>query len=180
NVVQFMLKAQHDCMEQSPVYVYDEFNYSKAAKASTSNTKYQTEIHIDGANGIGALKVQQLLKYLNETITVTIYNDGSIRKLNDNCGADYVKLHQKPPNGLSAALQAKCISYDGDADRILYFYKEEEGQFRLLDGDKIAALIVGYIKKLLSDADLDLNLGAVQTAYTNGSSTQYLEDKMVK
>nr|XP_006814752.1 PREDICTED: uncharacterized protein LOC102802854 [Saccoglossus kowalevskii] len=37
NVVQLMLKAQHDCkewiffMEQSPVHVYDEFNYSKAA-----------------------------------------------------------------------------------------------------------------------------------------------------
>lgn len=45
------------------------------------------------------------------------------------------------PEGLSFSEGEKCVSFDGDADRIVYFYKNSAGQFRLLDGDKIAALV---------------------------------------
>ena len=35
----------------------------------------------------------------------------------------------------------RCVSVDGDADRIVYFFKEtDSGKFVLLDGDKIATL----------------------------------------
>lgn len=34
----------------------------------------------------------------------------------------------------------RCASFDGDGDRIVYFYKTAEGIFKLLDGDKIATL----------------------------------------
>ena len=34
----------------------------------------------------------------------------------------------------------KCVSVDGDADRIVYFFKDTSGKFILLDGDKIATL----------------------------------------
>ncbi len=34
----------------------------------------------------------------------------------------------------------KCVSVDGDADRIVYFFKDTSGKFNLLDGDKIATL----------------------------------------
>lgn len=33
-----------------------------------------------------------------------------------------------------------CCSFDGDADRIVYYYKDTAGHFHLIDGDKIATL----------------------------------------
>ena len=34
----------------------------------------------------------------------------------------------------------RAASVDGDADRLVYFYLNSEGTFKLLDGDKIATL----------------------------------------
>ncbi|XP_029589325.1 phosphoacetylglucosamine mutase [Salmo trutta] len=55
---------------------------------------------------------------------------------------------------------------------------DSAGRFHLLDGDKIATLISTYLKELLTQAGLDLQIAVVQTAYANGSSTRYLEDTM--
>lgn len=44
----------------------------------------------------------------------------------------------------------RCCSYDGDADRIIYYYSDSKGQFHLLDGDKIATLISTFLKELLT------------------------------
>lgn len=43
----------------------------------------------------------------------------------------------------------RCCSFDGDADRIVYYYRNEDGQFHLIDGDKIATLISSFLKELL-------------------------------
>lgn len=43
----------------------------------------------------------------------------------------------------------RCCSFDGDADRIVYHYRDADGRFRLVDGDKVAALISGFLKELL-------------------------------
>ena len=34
----------------------------------------------------------------------------------------------------------RCVSVDGDADRVVYFFTDENGKFNLLDGDRIATL----------------------------------------
>lgn len=62
------------------------------------------------------------------------------------CGADFVKVQQKPPNNLPESNDEKIrkyCSFDGDADRIVYYYidKNEKTQFYLLDGDKISTLV---------------------------------------
>jgi phosphoacetylglucosamine mutase len=54
------------------------------------------------------------------------------------------------------------------------------GTFKLLDGDKIATLAGAYLAELVRGAGLSLNLGVVQTAYANGSSTRFLEEEMVR
>ncbi len=41
----------------------------------------------------------------------------------------------------------RCCSYDGDADRIVYYYADKSGKFHLLDGDKIATLVIYSICK---------------------------------
>lgn len=44
----------------------------------------------------------------------------------------------------------RCCSFDGDADRIVYYYTDSEGTFHLLDGDKMATLISTFLKELLT------------------------------
>jgi phosphoacetylglucosamine mutase len=73
--------------------------------------------------------------------------------LNSGCGADFVKVSQSAPEGLKETNNARCVAVDGDADRIVYFY-QKNGTFNLLDGDKIATLIAGYIGELVKQAGL--------------------------
>ncbi|XP_038070893.1 phosphoacetylglucosamine mutase-like isoform X2 [Patiria miniata] len=159
--------------------------YSKLASAftkvreqsETDESEYTGELSVDGANGIGALKIQQMCQHLNNQLKISVYNDGTHGQLNDRCGADFVKVQQKPPHGMpTEEAGRKCVSLDGDADRIVYYFVDSDGVFHLLDGDKIATLIAGYIQELLTAANLQLNMGLVQTAYANGSSTQYATD----
>ena len=105
------------------------------------------------------------------------------------CGADHVKVQQKPPVNLPIGDKnanisnnvRKFCSFDGDADRIVYYFLTNDGKFNLLDGDKISTLVATHLKELLVDAELSdqLSLSIVQTAYANGSSTSYIKDTMV-
>lgn len=60
------------------------------------------------------------------------------------CGADYVKVNQRVPVGTPICEPyTRCVSVDGDADRIVYFFTDENNQFYLLDGDRIGTLCAG-------------------------------------
>lgn len=66
--------------------------------------------------------------------------------LNLQCGADFVKIRQAVPHGMpTIEPYTRCVSIDGDADRIIYFFTDENNQFFLLDGDRIATLYAGYV-----------------------------------
>lgn len=54
----------------------------------------------------------------------------------------------------------RCCSFDGDADRIVYYYKDETGHFHLIDGDKIATLISIFLKELLGKVTLMYEMNA--------------------
>jgi phosphoacetylglucosamine mutase len=58
----------------------------------------------------------------------------------------------------------KFASIDGDADRVVYFYVDNEKRFCLLDGDKIIALVATYLQNLTKEARLNLHIG---TFYEN-------------
>lgn len=78
------------------------------------------------------------------------------------------------PLNFPCETNARCVSVDGDADRVVYFYVDENQKFHLMDGDRIATLIAVYIKELLEASGLSLHLGLVQTAYSNGAATDYI------
>ncbi|XP_024912597.1 phosphoacetylglucosamine mutase [Cynoglossus semilaevis] len=147
-------------------------------KNASSWTDDQKQLWVDGANGIGALKLREMESHLNNKLQICVFNDGNTGKLNHQCGADFVKVQQKPPPGITVNPDQRYCSFDGDADRIVYYYTDSKGRFHLLDGDKIATLISTFLKELLTQAGLDLNMAVVQTAYANGSSTVYLEETM--
>ncbi|CAL8316651.1 unnamed protein product [Merluccius merluccius] len=159
--------------------------YHKLLQAFAELTKYvpnrtddQKCLLVDGANGIGALKLRELVPRLQGELLVSLFCDSTSGKLNHQCGADFVKVQQKSPKGIDMKAGDRCCSFDGDGDRIVYYYSDAEGHFHLLDGDKIATLISTFLKELLTQAGLDLNMAVVQTAYANGSSTRYLQDTM--
>lgn len=140
------------------------------------------DITIDSANGVGAPKVKELLsKYLENEISYTFVNSAyeEPEKLNFNCGADFVKMNQKLPKGVDAVPGKLYGSFDGDADRLVNYYQDANGVFKLLDGDKIATLIALFLQRILAKIDtskLKLDIAVVQTAYANGSSTRYVEE----
>jgi phosphoacetylglucosamine mutase len=82
---------------------------------------------------------------------------------------------------------ARCVSVDGDSDRLVYFTKKtndtNDNAVVLFDGDKIAALIATHVADLLARCVTEqkssifsppLRVGVVQTAYANGASTAYV------
>ncbi len=66
------------------------------------------------------------------------------------CGADYVKVEQRAPEGVTLETGRRYCSYDGDGDRIVYFYADSDGTFHLLDGDKLATLVIRLLSFLRS------------------------------
>ncbi|XP_051909391.1 phosphoacetylglucosamine mutase isoform X2 [Hippocampus zosterae] len=151
--------------------------FIELTKNTPNRTDDQKHLTVDGANGIGALKLREMERHLKRELQISLFNEGH-GKLNHQCGADFVKVQQKPPTGVKVQSGERCCSFDGDADRIVYYYTDSEDHFHLLDGDKMATLITTFLKELLMQARLNLKIAVVQTAYANGSSTRYLEDTM--
>eukprot|EP00418_Pyrodinium_bahamense_P095433 CAMPEP_0179043834 /NCGR_PEP_ID=MMETSP0796-20121207/17365_1 /TAXON_ID=73915 /ORGANISM="Pyrodinium bahamense, Strain pbaha01" /LENGTH=552 /DNA_ID=CAMNT_0020740219 /DNA_START=46 /DNA_END=1704 /DNA_ORIENTATION=- len=142
------------------------------AGAAGKCQRYEPKLAVDCANGVGAVALRPMLPRLKEAgLEVRLYNDGN-GLLNMGCGADYVKINQAIPEGTSLAPGCRCVSVDGDADRVVYFFGDQTGAFKLLDGDRIALLLSHYMALQLKEAGIeDLRVGLVQTAYANGAST---------
>ncbi|XP_073969742.1 phosphoglucomutase 3-like protein nst isoform X2 [Rhodnius prolixus] len=153
-------------------------SFKELQKRKERSDKYLPQIEFDGANGVGALVMKELLPYLGDTIKINFHNcdTSDTTKLNNLCGADYVNSHKMPAEGVKCSPFSRIVSVDGDADRVVYSYLDEEGNFNLLDGDRIATLVASYLMELVKASGLPLNLGIVQTAYANGSSTNYISE----
>ncbi|XP_067646195.1 phosphoacetylglucosamine mutase [Eurosta solidaginis] len=142
------------------------------------NGNYRNKLVFDGANGVGARKMLQFLKRMHNSLQVDVINKGD-GKINENCGADYVKVKQMAPKGMpTVEPYTRCVSVDGDADRVLYFFTDDADKFRLLDGDRIATLVADYLMDIVKGCGIDLSMGLVQTAYANGGSTHYIADTL--
>ncbi|KAF9535425.1 phosphoacetylglucosamine mutase [Crepidotus variabilis] len=141
-------------------------------------------IVIDCANGVGALAAEKISQHLGDSLPMILENTATTTKgaLNYQCGADFVKTGQKLPPSLADKLKPgqRACSFDGDADRLMYYYLDERGHFQMLDGDKIAALVASFIVDLVRLAGLEkeVKVGLIQTAYANGASTKYLSDRL--
>ncbi|VDK80106.1 unnamed protein product [Litomosoides sigmodontis] len=140
---------------------------------------YTPTLYLDCGNGVGAQKFPLMCTRWS-LLDVTLINDRDAL-LNDQCGADYVKMEKKFPRNFDE-IQAyeRCASFDGDADRLVYFYRDASNKLVLIDGDKIAALFAKYVTERVSGAGLNdvFTVSVIQTAYANGSSTKFLKDEM--
>nr|QEV87526.1 phosphoacetylglucosamine mutase [Locusta migratoria manilensis] len=177
-MIHYFVAAKNSGLVPSKENYYTKLvdNFRTLITKNSSRGNYVPEILFDGANGVGALIMKELIPLLDGLLTVKLYN--SEGKLNYRCGADFVKVEQQQPEGVPEVILARCVAVDGDADRIVYFFTDENNKFQLLDGDRIATLVAGYLMDLVRESGLSLRLGLVQTAYANGSSTKYISQSL--
>ncbi|CAA7061421.1 unnamed protein product [Microthlaspi erraticum] len=146
-----------------------------------------SKLLVDGANGVGGQKIEEMRGSLSN-LDLEIRNTGREGGvLNEGVGADFVQKEKVVPLGFGLSdVGVRCASFDGDADRLVYFYipsVSSGNKVELLDGDKILSLFALFIKEQLNtlgDGDggkegKKSRLGVVQTAYANGASTDYLK-----
>ena len=131
--------------------------------------------------------MKNLVKLLNEgDLKVHFYNDDLVpTMLNDECGAEFVHKDLHFPTGFKEGGEAlrgkKCASFDGDADRLIYFFRDSENdKLVIIDGDKQFVLISMYIQDLLDKLAItqdQLSYVLVQTAYVNSRATKFVAAK---
>lgn len=172
---QYLLENFKQFHKTNAQCLLEHFHYLNKSTITTRVSK----LHIDCANGVGALRLEEMIDSLyNMGLDVILYNTGN-GKLNDKCGADYVEKELKfPANMENIEDYDRCCSIDGDADRIVYFTKVE-GKLELLNGDKIACLLAHYINKIYTSQNNEKpTIGLIQTAYSNGASTLFIKNTM--
>ncbi|KXT05536.1 hypothetical protein AC578_3742 [Pseudocercospora eumusae] len=186
----YLVRATNTQKDKNPYGEVSEEGYYKKLAAAfqqvMKNTKASSPVTVDCANGVGAPKLKKLLEYLpseEETgLKITVKNDRIEQAdvLNKDCGADFVKTGQKVPVGFNGKPYDRWCSFDGDADRIVYYFNEEGSMFRLLDGDRIATLAAEFLGGLVDKCGLSdkIKVGVVQTAYANGASMKYIKDRL--
>lgn len=169
--------------------ITDAFKELHEITVEPEGSRYQPKLIVDCANGVGAPRFRDLLQHIpSDLLEVEFRNESG--QLNHLCGADFVKIAQKLPANFKSedvGAEPKCASFDGDADRLIYFRAkgaEPNGSAaELFDGDKIACLYAMYIKEQLkayhaTRPTYNIDMGIVQTAYANGSSTRFIRDEL--
>ncbi|GAO15081.1 uncharacterized protein UV8b_02370 [Ustilaginoidea virens] len=166
--------------EASEVGYYEKF--ADAFVRALRGKKIRGQLIVDCANGVGGPKLSEMLKFIPKHVSgfdVRLVNDDVLRPevLNLDCGADFVKTKQRAPLSPKPVPGVRCCSFDGDADRLIYYWVDPEMGFVMLDGDRISSLCASFIGDLVRSAGLadELRIGVVQTAYANGASTTYIE-----
>lgn len=162
--------------------------YKKLAEAFVRclrNRKIEGSLVVDCANGVGGPKLTEFLKYIPKdkvSFDVKVVNDDILRPevLNLDSGADFVKTKQRAPPNPKPVPGVRSCSFDGDADRLIYYWIDPDVGFVMLDGDRISSLAAAFIGDLVESAGLrdDLRIGVVQTAYANGASTNYIRQHL--
>ncbi|KAL5197175.1 hypothetical protein ABZP36_000687 [Zizania latifolia] len=104
---------------------------------------------VDGANGIGGLKLEEIKAKISG-LDIDVRNSGKGEGiLNERCGADFVQKDKVVPIGFGLEdVGFRSTSFDGDADRLVYF-------------------------RIVSSTDTRIDL---VDAYANGASTDFLEN----
>lgn len=163
--------------------------FHQLLRTKESRRTSSRKLILDSAYGVGSVTVNQFLSYVESTSQSLSVWDIEVRNcardgvVNHCCGAEHAQKLQIPPENVSAERddgQLLC-SFDGDGDRIVFHFYSSTGEWVLLDGDRIACLFSSFIYRCLviSGLSSQVEMGIVQTAYANGSSSLYLRSLAV-
>ena len=132
--------------------------------------RYEGGLQLDCAGGVG-MGVMKELGF--EWVKLVNLNP---EQLNHECGAEFAHKDRRLPVGME--LGVKSASFDGDADRLVY-YKSAE-QLSVLGGERLTVLYATALKRLLSQTSSDTKITVVTTGYSNSASILYLESQGIK
>lgn len=122
-------------------------------------------IAIDAGDGVMSGFAEEIFKALGAETTV-IYNDGNGRLINDNSGSTN-------PEKVGALVRATHsdigVSFDGDADRVIF--SDEHGE--VIDGDHLIAYAA---ESMVAEGTLS-GSGVVTTTMSNGAFERYLRSR---
>ena len=174
---------------------------SEAYLALLNGRKPSSPFIVDAAFGIGGTKFAEVLRVVNShtpnalwchqirnspthTGSPLMFDEEAMR-LNDGVGAEHVQKTLQFPRydtiDISNEAGQRFASFDGDADRVIYFRaRKSDGSLNLFDGDKIACLFAFFIRKQLAKLPVafskSVKFGCVQTAYANGAAQEYIHN----
>ncbi|KAL7690055.1 putative phosphoglucosamine mutase, bacterial type, phosphoacetylglucosamine mutase [Plasmopara halstedii] len=145
----------------------------------------RSPLYVDCAHGVGALQMAKLAKDLGDSLRLEIVNTPGDGELNLQCGAEHVEKSRQPPINMTRENDRgkRYCSMDGDGDRVVFHYFDDEGIWHLLDGNKIACLFAEFLDEKLQALELNqegVTFGCVLTAYANGAATEYLQSKGIR
>lgn len=186
-----------DNMTEDVYYDYYRENLQEYWSLISRETKnYENHLVVDAAGGIGGKQLKKNDLFSNSAhygLDAHILNDGSAgtKYLNVDCGAECIHKQKQYPMGAEEIKydeHTKWVSFDGDADRIVYYYgNPATNDLHVIDGDKMAILLGDYIKGLMNEVHNDkakltdlVTFAVVQTGYANSAATKYLNSKEVK
>lgn len=122
----------------------------------------------DCANGVGS-NVLNKIPQIDYKIKLINTKTKDFSLLNKNSGSDYVVNNKKIPY-FEEQKYVLYASLDGDADRVVFYYKDAN-KFNLLNGDKISALIALYISRTVENLE---NVAVIHTGYSNKAFLDYI------
>ena len=102
---------------------------------------YESQFALDCANGVGFFAIDGVLNFVSQFIQPTLLNTKveSKKLVNYECGAEYVHKDVHYPNEYDITTSPiKGCSFDGDADRLIYFRRgtNKNEKVEVIDGDK--------------------------------------------
>lgn len=148
---------------------------NKVPYLSLYNNQYTNQynrdiIHVDCANGVGYLVLEKLSMKHIITHNTDVLTQQSINHL---CGSDYVLSNST----LNYKLEKNTLgcSLDGDADRIIYYFRNSDDKLCILDGDYIAILYITFLIKHVKIDTKQISVGYVFSPYTNKKIVSYMK-----
>jgi len=127
------------------------------------NIKLPKPIYVDCAGGVGARVLQQLN---HPDILFGCTPDNST--LNLHCGSEHILTTNSLPPKWNIPNNSFGCSLDGDADRLVFWYKTSK-KLHILDGDNQMALWAFFLKSKFQ------SVAAITTPYCNGATIQFLK-----
>jgi phosphoacetylglucosamine mutase len=143
-------------------------SYLQYISNQTNNIVYPCIL--DCANGIGS-KIMSKLNHPTISLINTSWKTPEL--LNNNCSSDYVCTYNSIPINSSNDNNILRASLDGDADRIVFYYLDNQ-ELKILNGDYIVALILKYLSYVFKPKE-KTTIGFIYTGYTNQSCIEYIK-----
>lgn len=141
-------------------------DYAQEYLDNIDNIQLKFQPFVDCAGGVGARVLQNLG---HKDLKVGNFPENTI--LNVDCGSEHILQTNTPPVKWKIENGEYGCSLDGDADRLVFWHKNKNGEFHVFDGDNQLVLWALFLKRQFQD------VAVISTPYCNGATMEFLKSK---